>query len=526
MKEIRFEGFKSDLINRKKGREKMVRYLKMLALGMVVIGLMASSVFAGTITFFTAGGANSPANIALEALGAVRNFVITGDGAVNNGANAALQTTTTTPLISGDMLTISFTNVGFDGSLVSICKATANVVANTAVASDTPTGNATSWAFRLTSAVAALDAMFVTNSGDGTNCNVSTKVLQIKFPAISSAAMASVSVSAATSGGAGISGANASAKNFANIARQYTTAYAANNSTIDFATNSTSNGAHFVLAGASTNSAVSGMANIANNAGMNLTAPGSGLTVSALLSLQDSANWQGVQRVFVNQGDCTANNAVNNAVNSLSGTINLSIPAAGFSGNAANASYAANVCVDVKGNAALQSRTIKAAYDINVGTGGNDPALDTYTTVMSWTPNGYQGIVPYMNTQSIYATICFINNKSTLTGAVTADILTSESGATLTSLSGLALGTLAALGTMRVDFASSITPYTYSGGVETAGTAVPLTGLQENDRYSVLINVGAAPSQVTVNCIQLDPAGSKRAVPVLTQIGASNPYQQ
>ncbi len=506
----------------------MMRYFKMLVLSLVVIGFMASSVFAGTISFFTAGGADSPANIALEALGAARNYLIPGDG--GNGATvnaAALRATTTTNLISGDMLTVSFTNAAFDGTFTSLCKATVNAFSNIAVATDTPTGNATSWAFRLTGNMTAGDSYFVTNSGDGTNCNASTKVLQIKFPALSSAAMVSVSVAAATSGGAGISGANATAKNFANIARQYTTAYASNNSTIDFATNSTSNGAHFVLAGAATNSAVSGMANIANNAGMALTAPGEALTVSALLSLQDSANWQGIQRVFVNQGTCAAgNNAVNNAVNSSSGTINLSIPAAGFSGNAGNASYAANVCVDVKGNAALQSRTIKAAYDINIGAGGNDPALDTYTTVMSWTPNGYQGIIPYLNTQSIYTTICFINNKSTLGGAVTADILTTQSLATLTSLSGLALGTLAAQGTMRVDFASSITPYTYSGGVETAGTAIALTGLQTNDRYSVLFNVGAAPSQVTVNCIQVDPGGSKRAVPVLTQIGAANPYQQ
>jgi hypothetical protein len=110
-----------------------------------------------------------------------------------------------------------------------------------------------------------------------------------------------------------------------------------------------------------------------------------------------------------------------------------------------------------------------------------------------------------------------INNKSLASAPVTVDILTAESGASLASLTALAVGTLAAQGTMRVTFDTSLTPYTYSGGVETAGTATALTGLQSNDRYSAMINVGADPTQITVNCLMSDPAGSRRAIPVLTQ---------
>ncbi len=82
-------------------------------------------------------------------------------------------------------------------------------------------------------------------------------------------------------------------------------------------------------------------------------------------------------------------------------------------------------------------------------------------------------------------------------------------------------------GLIRVDFTSSITPYTYSGGVETAGTAVAIPGVQGNDRMSVILNVGAGVTAIQTNCIQTDTlAGVKRNVPVLTQTSGTVPWQQ
>lgn len=224
-------------------------------------------------------------------------------------------------------------------------------------------------------------------------------------------------------------------------------------------------------------------------------------------------------------GGCAlaSNNAINNAPEGTTGNVNLSIPANAFNGTGG---FAATVCADVLGNKVLQSRTIKAAYDISVSSGGVKPDQDLLTTVMTWTPNGYQGLIPYISTQSAFSTICIVSNKSTASATLTVDILSSQSGASLTRLSGLSLGSLAGQGTMRVDFASQITPYTFSGGVETPGTPIALTGLADRDRYSALINAGASPTVITINCIQNDPAGSKRMVPVLTQTSASNPFQQ
>ena len=488
-----------------------MRYLKILFLGMVVIGLMASGAWAGTIVANNA----TPATVALEAMGAARNVTLSGIA-----GNNAISFTSSRSLISGDLINFTFTNVGTTSDTIYLCE-TGN---NTVMDSINQAANSTTLSLRANRSVTGGTKMFLsTNSAEmatSANCNLADigQVI-VRFPAISSATMATVAFNV-TSFGTLID--SASAKNIGNISKQYVTNYVANNSTIDFAANATSNGVRFT---GGSNNAVPGVASI-NYTPMDIQtfaggATNAGLTVSALLSLQDSASWQGVQRVYVNKGACLAtNNAVNN---SPSGTVNLSISTAAFNGAA---EYLANVCADVKGNQALQTRTIKGAYDISVGTGGNDPAIDTYTTIMQWLPNGYQGIVPYISASSTYGTICFINNKSTSSGSVTADILTSQSGATLTSLSGLSLGTLAALGTMRVDFASSITPYTYSGGIESAGTAVPLTGLQSNDRYSAMINVGTAPTQITVNCIQMDPLGSKRAVPVLTQKDATYTWQQ
>jgi len=480
----------------------MNKYFRILLLAMLVVVMVSGTAFAGSITV----KAGTPATLALEAMGSARNLTLS-TGA--NGTNFSFISSGS--LISGDLINFTFTNVGMTGNTIYLCESGSA----TSMDATTPTANSTNISVRANRSITAGSSMFLTN-GD---CTASD--LALRFPAISSATMATVSFNV-TSFGTQRDSANA--VNVANISRQYVSNYVAGNSTIDFSTNSSSNGARFV--GASNNAAVAGQAAI-NYTSMDMNtaaaSPHAGLSVSALLSLQDSSSWQGVQRVYINaNGACSlaTNNAVNN---SPSGTVNLALPTTAFNGTA---TFGANMCADVTGSVALQSRTIKGAFDISVGTGGNDPAGDSYTALMNWTPNGYQGIIPYISASSSYKTICIISNKSSASAPATLDLLSTESGATLTSLSGLSLGTIAAQGTVRVDFDSSIQPYSYSGGTETAGTATTLTGIQSNDRYTAMINVGASPTQVTVNCMQTDPAGSKRAVPVLTQTGGSTVWQQ
>jgi len=506
----------------------MMRYVKVLFLVMLAFGLMASGVWAGNITY-NAGTANL---VALDAMGAGRNLSVpgsvTGTGANVGFNNATFRITPGQQLASGSLLTVSFVNSAFNGTAVNLCAANNDTIAVTApVGTATPAANTSSQGFVLGTTVASGQTLFVTT--DGGNCNNSNGAFIIRFQPVTSAAFAQVSYNVALQGTVYDS---KGAVNVGNIAEQYPRFYGVGNSTIDFALNATSNGAHFLN---SSNAAVSGTANInyvTMDIGTTGTSPNAGLTVTALLALQDTSSWQGVKDVWVDgAGDCSAGSLPNNnAINSTpSGTVNLGLPTTAFGGTA---QYLANVCVDVKGNIPLQTRTIKAGYNISVSSGGVSPGQDAFTTVQNWISNGYQAAIPYINGSSTFATICFLNNMSSASGTVTTSIVSAESGASLAGLTGLAVGSLAAGQTMRMDFtqspagtgAVSIIPYSYSGGVESAGTAIPLTGIQTNDRYSAIISIGASPTQITVNCIQLDPAGSKRAVPVLTQSGATVPW--
>lgn len=491
----------------------MKKYSRILVLAMLVVGLMSTGAWAGTTV--TSG----TVSVALEAMGAARNYTIPATGVLSAGGTAlssvGIKLIPSQAYASGSLVTISFTNAGFNNIPYYLCEVT-NSTNKVTTARPTPAGyatpsaNARNQAFVI-NGVTGGNALILTTSATTSDCgNADAPNLSLSFQSVSSAAMASVSFSTAIGGTVYDTG---DASNFANISAAYSTAYNNGNSTIDYANNATSNGSNF---GGTNTVTQSGAANIVF-ANMNInaagpSAPNAGLTVSAILSLQDSASWQGVQRVYLMNAQNTCalvnNVVVNNAPN---GTVALSILSNAFNGAAG---FGGNVCADVKGNAAIQSRTIKGSLDITVASGGVDPAADTYTAVLTWMPNSYQGIVPYVSADSTYGTICFINNKSTIAAIATADIISSESGTLLTSQ---AIGSVGAGKTVRVDFAGTLTTYSYSGGTETAGTPVTLTGLQANDRYAAQINVGSAPANISVNCIQKDPAGSKRAVPVLQQ---------
>ncbi len=530
-----------------------MRYLKILFLSMLVVGLIANAAFAGKIYFGDKAGPNVMYSVALEAMGNARNLQILSASGTATTVAPGVWILPSQALVSGSLLTVSFTNAALEGSLpIYICQMDANYSVNSSgyggggaplapIGSATPTANNTTTSFVLSGNTVAGNLVFLTTNATSTNCASNGNIL-LRFQPVSSASMATISYNVAISGTVYDSG--TAANNLANITRQYTTYYNSTTSSIDYL-NAPANGSKF----ATNSNYTAYYTNAVNivNAGQLAGSPGPaitfnvntitsslGLTVGALISLQDSASWAGVTSVYARDGasatNCSPTGGSNKAANnSPSGTVNLSLLAATFDGGSTSAAAGTGIvmCAQVAGNSVLSTRTIKAATDINVtGTGANDPAMDPYTTIMQWQSNGYQGIVPYLSASSTYTTICFLNNKSAAGGAATADILTSESGATLTSLSGLSLGTLAAGQTMRVDFASSITPYTYSGGTESAGTAIPLTTLQANDRYSVQINVGASPTQIIVNCIQVDPAGSKRAVPVLTQQDTAKAWTQ
>ncbi len=524
----------------------MTKFLKVSFLAMLIVAVMALPAFAGTITFWgspggTSGAANVKYSVALEAMNAARNFTITSSsGTTGSGyANAPLKITPGQQLASGSLLTITLANAAFNAGAtgsVLLCAATSDTASvDVPVAAQQPAANSASLSWVLGTTVSTGQFLFVTTSGT-TSCSNSNASLSVQFQPVSSAALASVSYTVSLNS---TTYDQKSAVNFANFAREFTTAYANLPSTIDYTTNSASNGAHFVV-GTGANAANAGTANIARGtvdfSAEAVGATGASLSVAGILSLQDSASWQGVKDAYVlgsagGGSICAAagpgaNNAiVQGAANLGTGTVNLAVSSAAFNGAA---SYAAVACVDVLGNTVLQSRSIKGFYTVNGGVAD----VDSATLLMTWSPNGYQAIIPYINGSSTFDTICTISNQGATAAPATATLLSAESigaagGSIPTGAQGISLGTVPANGLIRVDFTSSITPYTYSGGVETAGTAVAIPGVQGNDRMSVILNVGAGVTAIQTNCIQTDTlAGVKRNVPVLTQTSGTVPWQQ
>lgn len=216
----------------------MRRYLRVLLFSMVAVGLIAGGVSAGTINTPNSG---TPASIALEAMGAARNLTLSG------ASNNALSFTSARSLISGDLVNFTFTNVGMaGGTTFYLCQNLAAVPLDQITA----TANATSFSLRSNGSVSSGTTMFLSTndlsgaaSNTGNNC-ISAGIggLTLRFQPVSSAAMATVAFNV-TSFGTLID--TASAKNIGNISKQFSTAYGQGNSTIDFATNSSSNGTRF-----------------------------------------------------------------------------------------------------------------------------------------------------------------------------------------------------------------------------------------------------------------------------------------
>jgi len=139
------------------------------------------------------------------------------------------------------------------------------------------------------------------------------------------------------------------------------------------------------------------------------------------------------------------------------------------------------------------------------------PASFTYlasTSAGGWTIDGYQAIVPHLSTNSTVPTICIFNNTTTTSADVFVDVISTEG--TITGLTNLSLGPIAALTTKRIDFSG--TSIIVEGGSTTS-----IATMGDAKRYAGKFTVTVDQNSVYVNCLQTDPyTGSKRSLPVLT----------
>jgi hypothetical protein len=324
-------------------------------------------------------------------------------------------------------------------------------------------------------------------------------------------------------GGTLLQGANAAAVTIINVETQFAITFTRGTSTIDVTSPSLrtkfleEGGALDIITTANDTdlTASSGVVIVSNDANSSVEDFISLATYPAALDLRLGApnniylalDFTGSRVYLDGDGVATVDgtNYLFNAVTHLA-----TIPAGTFT-VAHGAVWTDDVYIGVNGTSLLTTQVwpLTATLDFtNVNI--TDPTATDFSFV-TWTINGYQAVIPYVTTNPLYPTICIANNTSTAPANVMVDILSSETGRTQTNL---AVGAIAGQSTVRLDFAGQ----TVSNAV--LGSASILLGAEE--RYSARLTITADQNQVYVNCIQADPAGSKRMVPVLTDDQAIN----
>jgi len=493
-----------------------MRFLKIVFFSAAVIGLMAGSAFAGTVRV-NHGAANTSYTISLEALGAARSILLQGTGGIggaNAAGNYAIEYAPGQNLTATNLVNLTFNGAAFNGSTINVCSSGTNQILATA----TPAAGANTANFQLAAGTNVLTTQFVylTNG----NCNSTAAAdgsnnLPIQIPITASATTATVTVGAQTAGGISID--TVSTANIARVRAEYASAFAnpAAAHIVDYL-GTPGNGTTFTVTptGATNLTANSlAAANInrtVNNFNANFGgAQNAGLTVGSVVSLGDTQAWQGLTKVFINTiaaGNCT-DSAGSNTVGTgaPTGTVALTVPAASFNG-AGNIDL--SLCLVGGGNALSIPRTITASVNVDVtGTGANDPAASTFTTVDTWTTNAYQGFVGWLVNSTVVPTFCLISNNDTIkTVTVLMDVVSSE-GSTVVS------GTLGTIAPKTAKLATFT-----SGSVTLAGASpVSIATVPADNRYSSKLTITTAPANASVTCIQTDPAtGVKRAVPTFS----------
>lgn len=247
----------------------------------------------------------------------------------------------------------------------------------------------------------------------------------------------------------------------------------------------------------------------------NYTAHNAGVTASAVLSLTDTAAWAGISNLYLMTAGTACANAtslVNQA--SPTGTVSLTIPQGSFNATSVTSGY--NLCVEVNGTTALAPRTIATNVTLNM-TNGQSAGASGDANAMLWDLNAYQAFVPWVVNNASYKTYCLISNNSpSLSSNAILEVMSSEDTVVVASTT---IGSVAAK-------TSKLLSFDVDSLSLTGGTAMSTSTVGTDKRYSAKLTVTSNPQNITVACVQMDPGGAKRNVPVLTNSGAANPYRQ
>lgn len=142
----------------------------------------------------------------------------------------------------------------------------------------------------------------------------------------------------------------------------------------------------------------------------------------------------------------------------------------------------------------------------------------THTDFITWTINGYQGVIPWLDTRSTVPMYCLVNNTTDAAATIFLDVLsydTNPGGAVADTYQGLNIGSVPQEASSLLKFVGETV------SLEGTDTVLDFGGV--NTRYSAMLTATAAAGGVHINCNQTDPHGSKRMTPVFT--GSNSRHQ-
>lgn len=379
----------------------------------LVLCLMASTVMAGTTTVAGSGAAANYA-IAHEALGQQRVITLTGVSTTATANNVAIGFTLGQNLTAGSLLNIQLDSaLSFQAAPYYVCAANTGGSGATAsplttdsvqIGLATPSSGATNTLFVLNSATSGAavttgNLLYVSTNTCGNTTSAANLIVAANAttglkPITASITLAGVTVDPSV-------GANA-----VKVVNEFTPNLSANDLIkIDYLS-TPYDGTHLEYDNTLGTNVIAISPNklVVNRTTVdfftyNTGAPNGSVTLAQVMTLQDSAAWQGVSKVYLVQttnisgSNCLVGNVI---ANNTSPSGNITLTAAG--NGAFNGTLAQNttLCVQVTGSSALTSRTISGNYSFTATSGGIAPSGESGKTFQVWIPNGYQSFQPYM----------------------------------------------------------------------------------------------------------------------------------
>ncbi|MBF0225762.1 MAG: hypothetical protein HQK76_09935 [Desulfobacterales bacterium] len=517
----------------------------------IALCLMASVAMSGTLSISSPGG-----TIALEALNTSRTVTL-GPVAANNAAvpsinNTGMSYALTQKLDGTNLLNISFTNARLQpASTVYICAAN-----NVGVNGATVVGNFSQavqlGAYGLVGANEPSKVIQISTSGLSADANPLLSVGNIIWFSSSSCSdvnNASFNINIAPTNTAGtVSGACVSintgsvvlepescVNNIITTAREFTANLVGSDIVLIDFIDAPGDGTTLVvnapgnnITGSGTNTTLS-----LTRSAVNYTCTSYGITMNGSVQLWDTASWNSMSQVYlVGAGnDCVAANSVtqvlgaaaitaarNNTAANIGGSTNYIMPVvnqASFHAAIAVGSYNFNLCVEANGTE-IDPRTINGRWLVNPTpqAGTNGPYIGTTTpTLQTWVFNGYQGIIPYLLTNTNYPTYCAVTNHvdGNTQARIRLRVISVDGGTPVNSIVQNGVVVKAGLGILAFN-GSSITldgtQISNIGSVLGAGSR----------KYAMEVLLSVPRNRAFVSCFQTDiPAGgAKRPLPVFT----------